>query len=324
MKTQIKHKFIKILENSDLSERRLPLIEAKSTSEGPSVWLTACAHGDELGGMVIIQEIFKRIQKQGLLTGSVNAFPLLNPMGFETKSRLIPLSEEDLNRSFPGSEEGSLAQRITSKIFKTIINTNPAIVLDLHNDWKKSIPYTILDPYPGPKHSQVYEKSKLFAQKLGFITISEQKKGIDAYNWNNTLSGSLLLKHIPALTLEIGESRVVNEKNVETGVMAIWNILSHLGMTESIEEPYIFKTPKEFKGKILKYSQHPLTSTSGVIRFLAEPGDIVKKGQIVAKIYNAFGEKQETLFALRDGIVLGHEDSSAGFPGLPVIVFGVI
>lgn len=308
----------------DLSVRRLPVIEAKSANAGPAVWLTACAHGDEVGGMVIIQEIFRMLQKEPLLKGTLYSFPLMNPIGFETQSRNIPLGNQDLNRCYPGGNNGSLAERIANRIFTTIVESGPAIVLDLHNAWKRSIPFTIVDPYPGVKHTEVYEKIKLFAKLTGFIPISEQKTGIDAYNWFNTLTGSLVLNHVPALSLEIGESYIVNERNVEFGIKSILNVLSHLEMIKPVEKFFFYRIPREFRGRILKYSSHPFTSTSGVMRFLVKPGEIVRSGQPVANIFNAFGRKLETLHSLRDGIVLGYEDSAVGFPGSPVMSFGVV
>ncbi|MBN1515862.1 hypothetical protein JXA32_04790 [Candidatus Sumerlaeota bacterium] len=56
---------------------------------------------------------------------------------------------------------------------------------------------------------------------------------------------------------------------------------------------------------------------------MAKPGDIVKKGQRIARNVNAFGKLQETITALEDAIVLGHADFSAAFPGMPIMAFGV-
>lgn len=67
----------------------------------------------------------------------------------------------------------------------------------------------------------------------------------------------------------------------------------------------------------------PQSTTSGIIRFLVKPEDIVKKDQTLAKIYNTFGKLQKTLTALHDGIVLGHRDSCVAFPGMPVLAFGI-
>ena len=315
---KIKYSFLKILTGSDLSRRRLPFMVAESINPGPIIWLTACGHGDEVGGIVVIQEIFKRIRKKNLLKGTLYAFPLMNPIGFETGSRHIALSKEDLNRSFPGNKNGSLAERIADKIFSTIILTNPTLVLDLHHDWRKSIPYTLIDPNPIIGNTEAYEKTKMFSKKTGFLII------LDTGEVKKTLSHSLLQESIPALTLELGESDVINEKNIEYGVKSIWNILSYLEMIEPLEEEFNYSVPEIYRDRILRYSDKPLSSASGIIRFFTRPGDVVNKNQPVARIYNTFGKLQETISTVSDGIVLGYSDSSVAFPGVPVMAFGIL
>jgi predicted deacylase len=81
--------------------------------------------------------------------------------------------------------------------------------------------------------------------------------------------------------------------------------------------------PDSLRGKILRLSSEPVSPTSGITRFMANPHDLVKKGQVVARIYNAFGKLQDTILALEDGIVLGHSDSSVAFPGAPIMAFGL-
>ncbi|MEM2133555.1 MAG: M14 family metallopeptidase [Candidatus Jordarchaeaceae archaeon] len=320
----IKYSFIKILTGSDLSIRRLALMEIISVNPGPVVWLTGCVHGDEVGGVVVIQEIFKKLRREPLLKGSVHAFPLMNPLGFETASRHITLTEEDLNRSFPGNKNGSLAERIADKIFTTIMGTNPTLVLDLHNDWRKSIPYTLIDPPEVVNDKETFEKLKLFSELAGFLIVSEQKETYEKEHMEKTISGSFNKHRIPSLTLELGESYVVNEENVTYGVKAILNILDYLGMINPLGERFTHKIPDFLRGKILRYSQRPLSTASGIVRFLVEPGNFVKKGQPVARVYNAFGKLRDTIRALQDGVVLGYSDSSVGFPGVPIIAFAVI
>lgn len=317
-KVKVRYTFLRIHTGSDLSRRRLPLMIAESEKSGPVVWLTACAHGEEVGGMVVIQEIFKNI-KSALKCGSIFAFPLMNPSGFETLSRNIVMSKEDLNRSFPGDEHGTLAHRIANKIFNYISSTSPTIVLDLHNDWARSIPYTLIDPDPGPEHSEAYDMSRQFASKTGFVNILET----DEFDFSNTLSFSLIRSGVPALSLELGESYVVNEKNIGYGTSSIWNILSELGMVEPRNEEFRFPLPESIQGKVLNYSDRPFSSSSGIIRFMVKPGEHVSKGCKLARIYNAFGKHLETLSALNDSLVLGCSDYSVAFPGASVVVFGV-
>ena len=291
-------------------------MRAISGNPGPAVWLTACAHGDEVSGIVIIQEIFRKVRKGKLLRGSLYAFPLMNPIGFEAGSRNITLSKEDLNRSFPGNEHGSLAERIAHRIFTTVVHTNPDVVLDLHSGWMKSIPHTLIDPDPGPDHREVYTRTRTFGEKTGFLLI------LDTDELKKSLSYSLIQHDVPALTIELGESCVVNEKNVEYGVQSVLNVLSYLEMIVPTP-PFSYQIPQLLRGEALKFSDQPFSSSSGIIRFLSKPGDFVRKGQPVAKIHNTFGKLQETIVALNDGIVLGHSDSSVAFPGSPVLAFGV-
>ncbi|HNR30488.1 MAG TPA: succinylglutamate desuccinylase/aspartoacylase family protein [Candidatus Hydrogenedentes bacterium] len=315
---RLKYSFLSILTGSDLSRRRLPMMSAASTNPGPVVWLTACGHGDEVGGMVAIQDVFKRLRKTPLLQGAVHAFPLMNPLGFETASRHITPTEEDLNRSFPGSRAGSLGERIAHRIFTTIMETRPALVLDLHNDWMKSVPYTLLDPFPGANHAAAYDVASDVSQAAGLLVVRDTDEA------HRTLSYSLLRHDVPALTLELGGSYVVDERLTRIGRGVIWRILTHLGMTPPIEEPLDHTVPADLRDEFLRYVDTPIASTSGVIRFLVEPGRRVKHAQAVARTYNAFGKLQETLAAPGDGILLGHADSSVVFPGMRCMAFGCL
>lgn len=310
------YSFLKILTGSDLSRRRLPLMSIKAAAEGPVVWLTACVHGDEVGGIVIIQELFRKLTTE-LRVGSVYAFPLMNPIGFETVSRQITLSKEDLNRSFPGDKNGSLAQRIADRILTTITATQPVLALDLHNDWIRSIPYALIDQRVGTAGTAADHRTIEFARLTGLATVVETEEV------PNTLSSTLLDQGIPALTLEMGQSYVVDEKSIEYGVSAIWNILASLRMVDSPSASFRYPLPDAARGRLLHYFDRPLSSTSGIVRFLARPGDLVRKGHKLAKVYNALGKSQETIVALEDGLVLGHSDYSVTFPGAPVMVFGV-
>ncbi|MCA9247338.1 MAG: succinylglutamate desuccinylase/aspartoacylase family protein [Planctomycetales bacterium] len=304
------------MSGSDLSHRRLPYMQANSSHEGPTVWLTACCHGDEVGGIVVVQEVFKRLKKNPLQKGALHAFPLMNPLGFEAGARHVTLSEEDLNRAFPGNVTGTLAERIAATIFDAIVATSPSIVLDLHNDWIRSIPYTVLDSPSEGGATIAEQRAQQLATTAGFLTVTEPNP------LRRTLSHSLLRCGIPAITIELGESFVVNETNVQFGVNSILQTLAQLEMVEATE-PFAYPAPAGIPQRCsLRYSQTPVASTSGIIRFLVRPGAVVKAGQPVATVVNAFGRLQETVRAEQAAIVLGLSDSSVAFPGAPIMAFG--
>lgn len=313
---RIRYSFLKLLTGSDLAWRRLPFMSAQSPVSGPAVWLTACAHGDEVGGVVIIQEIFRRIRRQ-LVKGSVYAFPLMNPIGFEIASRDVPLSQEDLNRAFPGDPKGSLADRIADKIFTNIVRTQPTLVLDLHNDWRRSIPYCVIDPCAGPESQCLHERVEQFSRLTGMLLIRESEPLRHSLTW------SLRLHGVPSLTLELGESYTVNEGNIQCGIQSIWNLLHQLEMVPPMAEEPCNTVPEAFRGRMLRYSDQPLSSSSGIIRFAAKPGQVVRKGQVVARIYNTFGKLLETINAPEQAVILGQTDASVAFPGVPILAFGI-
>ncbi len=131
--------------SSLLIQRNIITVEVKSNTPGPVIWLIAGSHGDEIGSVVVVQEVIKKLRKNPLIKGALFVIPVVNPSGFESGKREFDLTGEDINRSYPGSANGSLAERLAFKVFNAIIHSNPALVLDLHNDWRKSIPYTLID-----------------------------------------------------------------------------------------------------------------------------------------------------------------------------------
>jgi predicted deacylase len=312
----VRYHFIKLVTGTDLSKRRIPVMMVDSGNPGPVIWMTACIHGDEIAGTVIIQELFRLLKKE-IQYGKVHAFPIVNPFGFEQKTRFVPYSREDLNRLFPGNERGSLGERIAAIIYNTIIDEQPDLVLDLHNDWIRSIPYTLLDQdYEFSTNPDMVKRIRDYAFALGFPVVK------DTEHLAGSLTGRLIQNGIPALTLELGASNYVNEMNIETGATAIFRLLQSIGLVKQSVD----LSPQDFTqtgNKILKYSQMPLSSTSGIIRFYTGAGETVKSGQMIARIYNVFGKKQESLLALDDGLVLGCSDTSLSFPGFPVMAFGI-
>lgn len=315
---QAAYDFKNILTGSDLSARRIALMKLESHKAGPVVWLSAAIHGDEVGGIIVVHEIFKQLRSCPLVQGSVHAMPIMNPIGFETSARHITLSDEDLNRSFPGDPHGKLSERIAHKIFKTIFASHPSLVIDLHNDWRKSIPYLLLDPLSKHRYRTTYRETVRLARATGLLIVEEQEH--DENVLIKTLSGSLMNAGIPAFTLELGESFVINEKDVRNGVVAIWNILRALQMVKD-DLPFqtTVKYPSPFRKEILTYNEGPRGQTSGLLRFLVTPGAHIVPQQPIARIYNVFGKLRETVHANTEGVLLGYTDSAMTYPGMPLV-----
>ena len=302
---------IKLL--SSKKEINVAHIKIKSNIPGPTIWFTAGIHGDEIGGCVIVQESINKLHNNPLIKGELNVFPMLNPLGFEESTRF--LNGEDLNRTFPGKENGSLAEKTAHGVFKKISETSPDLVIDIHNDWRKSIQYALIDPKPSSTSKEIYHKTEKFAKSLPIPVI------LDTDKINNSLSYHLLKNNIPSAVLELGAYQIVKEKEIEQGVKILLKILKDFDMIKSNVKNV--EVEKRTKGKILTYSQKPLPKKKGIARFSIVPGQVVKKGQILAKIYDPLGNLLEVIKSPYNALILGYSDSSLALPDQQLIALGV-
>jgi len=288
------------------------VLVADSRIPGPVVCLTACIHGDEVGGTAIAHDVLEYLRRHGLKQGRVLAYPLVNSMGFENVSRYITADGEDLNRCFPGDARGSMGQQIARRLFDAILRSAPNLVVDLHNDWIRSVPYCLVDPVEQYRTKSVYRRVVELARATGLLLVEDS----DVFHpLANTLAGAAIASGIPAFTIEAGGSLAVVEDGVAAGTRAVLSILHKLDMIDYPEGV----ARAHAAANALAYSDRPLCSTCGLIRFFVEPGEAIRKGQKLATVYNAFGSREETLVANSDGYVLGLEDNARVLPGRPVI-----
>ncbi len=296
----------------DIVQRRIAVLSADSKVPGPVVWLTACIHGDEVGGTAVVHDVFSSLRRYGLARGAVHAFPLVNSMGFENVSRYINTDNEDLNRCFPGNLRGSMGERLARRLFDAITRTSPDLVLDIHNDWVRSIPYVLLDPakkYPSKKlHRQVLKLAR--ATQLLLVEDSDV-----FHPQRNTLAGAIVDAGIPSFTIEAGGAFSIDEESVNAGTAAVLSVLKSMKMIDWWRPPPAQPTSTE----PLLYTNMPRCTSSGLIRFSVAPGQVVEKGQLLARVYSAFGSDEESLRATAGGIILGLEDHARVVPGREVI-----
>ena len=79
----------------------IPLRVVRASKAGPTLFICAAVHGNELSGTGVVHELM--FQKTLQLTkGTVILIPVVNVFGFETNQRNLP-DRRDLNRCFPGT-----------------------------------------------------------------------------------------------------------------------------------------------------------------------------------------------------------------------------
>ena len=96
-----------------------PIYVSRGWEDGPVLALTAGMHGDEINGM----EIVRRLLDSGMhqpKRGITICMPIVNVYGFLNYSREVP-DGKDINRSFPGHKNGSLASRVAYHLMHEVI-----------------------------------------------------------------------------------------------------------------------------------------------------------------------------------------------------------
>src|SRR3569623_1737771 len=111
------------------SEITMPVHVVHGRQPGPRLFVSAAIHGEEINGVEIIRRLL-RLPLLKRISGVLLAVTIVKVHGFIHQSRYLP-DRRDLNRSIPGSADGSLTAPLAHHFKKEIIR-NATHVIDLH------------------------------------------------------------------------------------------------------------------------------------------------------------------------------------------------
>ena len=263
----------------------LPIRVIRGKKEGPVVFISAAIHGDELNGIEIIRR-FRKLEILQKLRGTVILVPIVNVYGIMTLSRYLP-DRRDLNRSFPGSANGSLTSRV-AKIFFDEIVKKCDLGIDLHT---ASIHKSNL-----PQVRTNIEDEHTFRLAMAFeapvILHSELRDG--------SLRSVAQENGVPILLYEAGEALRFDETSIRIGVRGLVNVLRENQMLPKTRMKKSIKTPI-----VTKSSQWIRSGESGVLRTIKALGDTVKTDETIAYIDNPLEDGSYEIKAVFDGVIIG-------------------
>ena len=107
------------------------LLLGEAGSGRPGILITAGIHGDEgPWGAWAIHKLLSSIAEKDL-RGFIRVVPMANPLAMQADKRNAPVDQLDLNRAFPGDEQGSYSERIAHILATTALEGIDAVI-DLH------------------------------------------------------------------------------------------------------------------------------------------------------------------------------------------------
>ena len=187
---------------------------------GPTVYVQAAQHGIELNGPAALRRLHDRLT-DAAVAGTVVVVPVANPLAFDDRSYISPVAFDarnpNLNRVWPGDDGGSFVERLAARLWGLV---NPAdAVVDLHTGTPDML-----------EHVRVTEGSEARALATAFGTDHLLVDPAAGDGPSGTLRAAAERAGVPALTVELANSRTVNRDAVGTGADGVENVLRTLDL----------------------------------------------------------------------------------------------
>jgi predicted deacylase len=262
----------------------LPVHVIHGRSSGPTMFVCAAVHGDEINGVEIIRRLLN-VRALDKLKGTLLAVPIVNPFGFIQRARYLP-DRRDLNRSFPGTPKGSQAGRL-AHLFMTEIAERSDFGIDLHtgSNFRSNLPQIrvcLHDPL-------TLELATVFGAPI--VVPSELRDG--------SLREAVASLGKPVMVYEGGEALYFNEPAIRTGLRGILNVMRHTGLLAA------GRRSKRREPIITDKTSWVRASMSGTFSRKAQMGNLVKKGSLLGTLSDPLGGDREDVFAPFTGVIIG-------------------
>jgi len=273
-----------------------PIHVKRGPKPGPTVFVSAAVHGDELNGTGAIRSMIDDEEVQ-LLCGQLILIPVINVLGFEAHSRYLP-DRRDLNRCFPGSANGSQASRLARVVFDEIVGRSD-FGIDLHT---AAIRRT---NFPNVRGDLSNPQVQRLAQAFGCEIVVNDQGPEGAFRRAATEAGCA------TIILEAGEVWKMEPMIVEYARRGVMNVLRHLGMIpgQAKQPPFRY---------VVERTQWIRANHAGFLQFHVAPGSMVKKDEPLATSTSLLGRDPVTIYSPADAIVLGLTTLPVTAPGEPV------
>jgi predicted deacylase len=280
-----------------------PVFAARGAKPGPTLCVTAGIHGDETNSVEVARRVFAETDATKL-SGMLYMFPFVNADGFRNRKREM-MDGRDLNRSFPGSENGSVASLVANFIFTELISRCDALV-DLHTG------SNLRSNYPQIRVDLENEEAKKLAENFGVGMI------LGGGGPDGSLRGEIVKAGIPAIIYEAGGPLLFQEEEVARGAEGVRNVMHYLGMAEIPG----YKPPHPKIYEKTRWVRVP-RKHGGFFFPELEMGATVKKGTRMGYVVDPITDEVYVVISEYAGQIIGMTQPQPVLSGYPLFHLGV-
>jgi predicted deacylase len=281
------------------------VLVAVGAKPGKRVVLTSGVHGDEISPVHMIQTVMSQLDP-AQMSGTVLAVPDVSRPALEGMARRWPSSGRgidliDINREWPGNENGASApSRHAGLLFNRLLRPNADYALDFHTG-ATGTDFTACN-VARMELPEVRAMAELFPIDQIF----------DNPTYPTLLANAFINVGIPALTSEIGASRILDLSMIPMFVEGTMNVLKHHGIVAGA----IGRAGKDTNIFIGNSGHTVLATHGGFVELLVKLNDKVKVGQKVAIQRNTFGEVVAEYTSGVAGEVMSRRSDATAEPGI--------
>ena len=275
---------------SNRTPMALPVSVTHAKKDGPTLFVSAAVHGDELTGVAICRRLLAS-KALGITCGTLLVVPIVNAFGFIGHSRYLP-DRRDLNRSFPGSARGSLAAQL-AHVFLHQVVARCDCGIDLHSAaiHRSNLPQIRVDSH----QERAYELAQAFGAPI--IVHSGLREG--------SLRQAAQALGVPVIVYEAGEGLRVDDLSIGVGMDGVLRVMTHLGMLPEREG-------RRRPPPVLSIgSRWVRAEESGLFRAFRDTGDHVEEGERIGAVADPYGEREVDVKACLTGIIIGRANIPA-------------
>jgi uncharacterized protein len=269
----------------------LPVHVLHGLQPGPTMFVSAAIHGDELNGVEIIRRILRTL-KPGNIRGTLLCVPVVNAYGFIGRSRYLP-DRRDLNRAFPGSSSGSLASRLANLLLTEVVKRSQ-IGIDLHTAAVHRVNLPQIRAAYGKR-----PRTRELAEAFGCEVVLESPERAGSLRKAAREAG------VDVLVYEGGEGLRFDEFAIKAGVDGIANVMLKIGMLQLPDGVEATVDPRHRPPVFANASKWVRAPEGGVFRTHKRIGDAVSDNELVGVVANPYDDVDVEVRSPRRGIIVG-------------------
>jgi predicted deacylase len=283
---------------------RVPVTIINGPHPGPTAFLSAAIHGDELNGIEVVREVAQEWDHSDVC-GTLVCLPVLNVQGFVAQERYLPIYERDLNRAFPGKQDSTSSNRIAYQIYHNFIRPCD-FGLDFHTSTRGRT--NMFHVRADMDDDGAARLARAFGTNL--IMAGEGSSGM--------LRREATDDGISTITLEMGEAHRFEREMIDHALDGVRSVFAEYGIyqQETVRWP-------GWRTVIEGWSEKTWlrADAGGIVEMNYRRGELVHEGETICRITNPFKSDETTVEAPFTGLLVGVLENPVVYPGNPLCHF---